>query len=210
VTVRVNAWVAVPYLFRAARVSRYGPAAILVRSRRWLDDWRVVNRSVAGALASLDMTPGDLGLVISTHLHFDHCGQNAVFPHAACYVQRAELARAERESPELYDWLGFGNARFGLLDREAEILPGLSALATPGHTAGHQCVLLASGAGDGAADLLIGDAAYTPRVYTEPPEGDLLPGQASDPVSWRESLGRIHRMAPERVHFCHHTRVIHG
>ena len=44
-----------------------------------LNDWRVVNRSVADALAELDMTPADIGLVINTHLHFDHCGQNAVF-----------------------------------------------------------------------------------------------------------------------------------
>ena len=108
--------------------------------QEWLDDWRVVNRTVADALAELDMTPGDIGLVINTHLHFDHCGQNAVFRHAPCYVQRAELARAERESRDLYDWFGFANARFELLDGDAEILPGLSVLATPGHTAGHQCV----------------------------------------------------------------------
>jgi N-acyl homoserine lactone hydrolase len=175
--------------------------------QEWLDDWRVVNRSVADALAGLDMTPGDIGLVINTHLHFDHCGQNAVFPHAPCYVQRAELARAERESRDLYDWFGFANARFELLDGDAEILPGLSVLATPGHTAGHQCVLVRTG--DGAGELLIGDAAYTPRVYTRPEYGGRLPGQASDPVSWRESLGRIHQLAPERVHFCHHTDTIH-
>ncbi len=175
--------------------------------QEWLDDWRVVNRSVADALAGLDMTPGDIDLVINTHLHFDHCGQNAVFPHAPCYVQRAELARAERESPELYDWFGFANARFELVDGDAEIVPGLSVLATPGHTAGHQCVLVRTG--DGAGDLLIGDAAYTPQVYRRPPERDLLPGQASDPVSWRASLGRIHQLAPERVHFCHHTDIIH-
>ena len=63
-----------------------------------LDDWRVVNRSVADALAELDMSPADIGLVINTHLHFDHCGQNAVFKHAPFYVQRAELSRMQRES----------------------------------------------------------------------------------------------------------------
>ncbi len=131
--------------------------------QEWLDDWRVVNRSVADALAELDMAPGDIELVINTHLHFDHCGQNAVFPHAACYVQRAELAYAQRESPELYDWFGFMNARFELLDGDAEVLPGLTVIATPGHTAGHQCVVVH--AADGPADLLIGDAAYTPRMY---------------------------------------------
>ena len=72
-----------------------------------LDDWRVVNRSVADALAELDMSPADIGLVINTHLHFDHCGQNAVFKHAPFYVQRAELNRMRRESAELYEWFGF-------------------------------------------------------------------------------------------------------
>jgi N-acyl homoserine lactone hydrolase len=173
-----------------------------------LGDWRVVNRSVADALAELDMTPGDIGLVINTHLHFDHCGQNAVFKHAACYVQRAELDRAERESRELYDWFGFMNARFELLDGDTEVLPGLAVIATPGHTVGHQCVVVQ--ASDGAPDLLIGDAAYTPRQYAYSPGDKLVRGQASDLVAWRESLDRIRASGAARVHFCHHTDVIHG
>jgi N-acyl homoserine lactone hydrolase len=173
-----------------------------------LSDWRVVNRSVADALAGLDMTPGDIALVINTHLHFDHCGQNSVFRHAAHYVQRAELERAKRESPELYDWFGFMNARFELLDGDADVLPGLSVIATPGHTVGHQCVLVRSVGG--GPDLLIGDAAYTPRQYLSPAAANLPPGQASDLASWQGSVRRIRALGPARVHFCHHTDVIHG
>jgi N-acyl homoserine lactone hydrolase len=176
--------------------------------QQWLDDWRVVNRSVADALAELSMTPADIGLVINTHLHFDHCGQNAVFKHAACHVQRKELERAKLESRELYDWFGFMNARFELLDGDAEVLPGLSVIATPGHTAGHQCVVVRSG--DGAPDLLIGDAAYTPRQYTGPDEQKLPPGQASDPAAWRDSVQRVRSVPSARVHFCHHTDVVHN
>jgi N-acyl homoserine lactone hydrolase len=172
-----------------------------------LNDWRVVNRSVAAALAGLDMTPADIGLVINTHLHFDHCGQNAVFAHAPCYVQRAELDRAQRESPELFDWFGFMNARWELLDGDIEILPGLSVITTPGHTVGHQCVVVAT---DGQADLLIGDAAYTPHQFAGPPDKDVLPGQASNLVVWRGSLDRIRSLEPDRVHFCHHTDIVHG
>jgi N-acyl homoserine lactone hydrolase len=173
-----------------------------------LSDWRVVNRSVADALAELDMTPGDIRLVINTHLHFDHCGQNAVFTHAAHYVQRTELERAKRESPELYDWFGFMNARFELLDGDADVLPGVAVVATPGHTVGHQCVVVQSAAG--VSDLMIGDAAYTPRQYLSPAPADLPPGQASDPVAWQDSVRRIRSIAPARVHFCHHTDVVHG
>jgi len=172
-----------------------------------LSDWRVVNRSVADALAGLDMAPADIALVINTHLHFDHCGQNAVFSHTPCYVQRTELDRAKRESPDLYDWFGFMNARWELLDGDIEILPGLSVVTTPGHTVGHQCVVVAT---DGQADLLIGDAAYTPHQFAGPPDKDVLPGQASNLVAWRGSLDRIRSLEPDRVHFCHHTDIIHG
>jgi len=173
-----------------------------------LNDWRVVNVSVADALAELDLSPADISLVINTHLHFDHCGQNAVFKHAPFYVQRAELDRARRESPDLSGWFDFMGARFELLDGDAEILPGLSVIATPGHTVGHQSVAVA--AGDGPPDLLIGDAAYTPREYAGPLDQELPPGQAADRASWEASVGRVRSMAPSRVHFCHDTAVAAG
>jgi N-acyl homoserine lactone hydrolase len=173
-----------------------------------LDDWRVVNRSVADALAELDMSPADIGLVINTHLHFDHCGQNAVFRHAPCYVQRAELSRAERESPELCGWFDFMNARWELLDGDAEVVPGLAVIATPGHTEGHQCVVVRGQ--DAAFDLLIGDAAYTPRLYADPATEQLPPGQASDVAAWRDTVRRIRSLRPAHVHFCHHTDIVHS
>jgi hypothetical protein len=61
-------------------------------------------------------------------------------------------------------------------------------------------------------DLLIGDAADTPRVYADPGPvtGHRLPaGQASDLPTWRDSLRRIQSLDPDRVHFCHHTDILH-
>jgi len=171
-------------------------------------DWEVVNITAAGALAGLGLVPGDIDLVINTHLHFDHCGQNAVFKHAAFYVQRAELERARRESPKLTDWFDFMNARFELLDGDAEVLPGLRVIATPGHTVGHQSVFVDSA--DGQSDVLVGDAAYTPRQYLDPAADDLPDGQASDVTAWRASVAAIRSAAPDRVHFCHDTQVIHS
>lgn len=194
-------------------VVSYPGGAVLVDTgvggpQQWLTDWRVVNRSVADALDELDMTPGDIGLVINTHLHFDHCGQNAVFKHAAFHVQRAELNRARRESPQLSAWFDFMDARFELLDGDTEILPGLEVIATPGHTVGHQSVLVRSA--DGECDLLIGDGAYTPLQYREPEADDLPDGQASDVSAWRSSVQRMKSVQPGRVHFCHSTEVVHS
>jgi N-acyl homoserine lactone hydrolase len=172
-----------------------------------LSDWRVVNRSAADALADYGMSPADITLVINTHLHFDHCGQNAVFPHAACYVQRAELERAKREAPELCDWFGWMNARFELLDGDAEVLPGLSVITTPGHTVGHQSVVVQTAEG---SELLTGDAAYTPRQYLGQADGDLPDGQASDLAAWHGSVQRMRSTGAARVHFCHHTDTVHS
>jgi N-acyl homoserine lactone hydrolase len=165
-----------------------------------LRDWRVVNRTVADALGEHDLSPADVQLVINTHLHFDHCGQNAVFAHAPLFVQRSELARARRESPELAAWFDFADAKFELLDGDAEVAPGVQALATPGHTEGHQSVVV-----DVAehTEVLLGDAAYTSRVFLEPDPDRLLDGQAADVDSWLGSLQRLKSLGARRVHYCH-------
>ena len=60
--------------------------------------------------------------------------------------------------------------------------------------------------------VMIGDAAYTSRIYEDPDGTDLSKwdGQAADPDSWLSSLRRVHDLRPGAVHFCHDTRVVHG
>jgi glyoxylase-like metal-dependent hydrolase (beta-lactamase superfamily II) len=65
-------------------------------------------------------------------------------------------------------------------------------------------------AADGTADLLTGDAVYTPRQYQDPQSDDLPDGQASDVPAWRASVQRIKSARPDRVQFCHSTEVIHS
>jgi N-acyl homoserine lactone hydrolase len=165
-----------------------------------LREWRAINTSAADALAKHDMSPADVRMVVNTHLHFDHCGWNAVFPHAPFWVQRAEVERARRESPELADWWDFAGARFELLDGGAVIADGIRVVATPGHTRGHQSVLVDL---PGGLEVLIGDAAYTQRIWSKPDSSRLPDGQAADRTSWRRSLGVIGDLKPRRIHFCH-------
>lgn len=168
--------------------------------------WRCVNVSVADALAQHGLIPSDVGLVVNSHLHFDHCGQNPVFKHAPFYIQRAELERARVESPELADWYDFMGARFELLEGDAEVVPGVRVVSTPGHTSGHQCVLVDTAAGQ---QVLIGDAAYRLRTYLDLDLAAAADGQAADPESWRASLQRIQQLEPAGVHFCHDTAIHH-
>ena len=173
-----------------------------------LREWQVVNREMADAMAEHDLSPADVKIVINSHLHFDHCGQNAVFKHAPFYVQRSELARA-REDGFTIQWFDFAGARFEVVDGDAEIAEGVRVVATPGHTIGHQSVVVDLPEGDA---VMIGDAAYTADIYRDADEADLTewPGQHSDRDAWSHSLKKVHAMHPHAVHFCHDTRILHS
>jgi N-acyl homoserine lactone hydrolase len=174
-----------------------------------VQEWKVVNRHAADALAEHDLSPADVRIVINSHLHFDHCGQNAVFKHAPFYVQRAELARARRAETVTSQWFDFAGARFELIDGDAQIAEGVRVVATPGHTVGHQSVIVDTP--DGGA-VMIGDAAYTSDIYRKVDDADLATwdGQYSDREAWSKSLHRLHEMHPHQVHFCHDTRTVLG
>jgi N-acyl homoserine lactone hydrolase len=171
-----------------------------------VQEWKVVNRHAADALAEHDLSPADVRIVINSHLHFDHCGQNAVFKHAPFYIQRGELDRARREETETSEWFDFAGARFELIDGDAQIADGVRVVATPGHTAGHQSVIVDTPNGEA---VMIGDAAYTSDIYREADNADLSTwnGQYTDRDAWSDSLRRLRDLHPHAVHFCHDTRV---
>ena len=177
----------------------------------WPDDilkeWKIVNRHAADALAEHDLSPADVRIVINTHLHFDHCGQNAVFKHAPFYIQRPELERARREEKVTSEWFDFAGARFELVDGDAEVAEGVRVVATPGHTVGHQSVLVDT---PGGGAVMIGDAAYTADIYRAGTEADLSAwrGQFQDRAAWTDSLDRLRDMKPHEIHFCHDTQVV--
>ena len=79
--------------------------------------------------------------MINTHLHFDHCGGNRRFAGTPTYVQRAELEAAV-EPDYLEEWVRFPGESYVELDGDAELFDGVSVLFTPGHSPGHQSVVV--------------------------------------------------------------------
>jgi N-acyl homoserine lactone hydrolase len=105
--------------------------------------------------------------VVNTHLHFDHCGGNRLFPGVPLHVQRRELADARSEEDyTVPEWVDFAGATYVEHDGEAEILPGVQLLPAPGHTAGHQIVLVET---DEGPIVLGGDVGYS---FAEVGEGN--------------------------------------
>ncbi len=120
-------------------------------------------------LAAIGLSAGDIDIVIDTHLHDDHCTGNfrldadgsraPAFPNAEYLAQRREYEDAtnlnERTRgtyrPDNYVPL-HESGQLRLLDGDAEIAPGVSAIVTPGHTPGHMSVRIESG-GEQAAFL---------------------------------------------------------
>ena len=74
-----------------------------------------------------------VAFVVNTHLHFDHCGGNRLFPGIPIHVQRRELADARTEDDyTVREWVDFAGATYVEHDGEAEILPGVRLAAGAG------------------------------------------------------------------------------
>jgi len=90
--------------------------------------------------------PRDVAGVINTHLHWDHCGGNRLFTGVPIHVQARELADARsRDDYTIREWVDFDGATYVEHDGEVELLPGIRLLPAPGHTDGHQVVVVEAG-----------------------------------------------------------------
>ncbi|MGD0017640.1 MAG: MBL fold metallo-hydrolase [Candidatus Limnocylindrales bacterium] len=110
---------------------------------------------IVPALEKAGFDPGSVDAVAVSHLHFDHAGGvlradgSLAFPRATFVAQLAEWRIALGDNPRLvagYDQPELRLVRDlgvrGIVDGEAEILPGVSVIPTGGHSAGHQGVVI--------------------------------------------------------------------
>ena len=94
------------------------------------------------ALAAAGATTAEVVLVVNCHLHVDHTGGNPALAGRPIFVQAPELALARAGGHTLEHLVDFPGARYEVLDGETEIAPGVRIVPTPGHTAGHQSLLV--------------------------------------------------------------------
>lgn len=148
-----------------------------------------------GALADAGVAPGDIDLVVHTHLHIDHVGWNTVdregsarevfFPRAEFVIQRAEWdywMQPERMTEPGNEHLiecveplrHTGCIRF--VEGEQAIDEHLVFVPTPGHTPGHVAIGIVDGPERG---IIIGDASHHPMQLLHP---DWSPAFDVDPV----------------------------
>jgi glyoxylase-like metal-dependent hydrolase (beta-lactamase superfamily II) len=114
-------------------------------------------KTLASQLAELALKPADIRYLALSHSHPDHVGNLNLFPQATLVVQKAE-----------YDWVQpFGGPRFKpeqpaiKLEGDRDLFGDGSVvlISTPGHSPGHQCLLVRLP--KTGAILLSGDAVHT-------------------------------------------------
>jgi N-acyl homoserine lactone hydrolase len=97
-------------------------------------------KTLAAQLEQLGLKPDDVKMMAVSHTHPDHTGNVELFPQATLYVQKAE-----------YDWPGANNEPRFKPSHPVELLAGdkdvfgdgsVTILSTPGHTPGHQSLLV--------------------------------------------------------------------
>lgn len=169
---------------------------------RW---FRPVHHPLPEALQDHALSLSDVVAVANSHLHFDHCGQNRPFAGRPIYVQAAEHRAAQEHGYTAPEWVAFPGAALELLDGEAELLPGVRALPTPGHTPGHQSLVVDA---EGGPVLLAGQALYTLDEW----EGSKDPRRSGEPSAWDRdayaaSVSRLRQLDPARALFAHDERA---
>jgi N-acyl homoserine lactone hydrolase len=145
-------------------------------------------------LAKLGLTPADVDVVFLSHLHFDHAGGLCDVCGTEVHVQNDELVSAKSDLDPAYfaDELS-DRFPWKIKQGEYDLVPGVRAISTPGHTAGHMSMWIELP--KGAPVLLCGDAAD----LSENLKKEIAPG-----LCWQdqedlalESIRKLNRMGLE-------------
>jgi len=113
--------------------------------------WQNEEQKLGALFQKINLDPAEVRIGINTHLHYDHCGNNHLFPNAKFYVQRDELRYAFVPnpgeevlyfSPLIGEKPSFWGTNFEIIDGDVTIAEGISLIRVPGHTPGSQAVLV--------------------------------------------------------------------
>lgn len=151
-------------------------------------------RDVRVALREAGIDPSTVSMIVHSHLHFDHCGQSRAFPGVPLIVQRAEREAAREPGYTVPEWVDFPGASYQPIDGDHDLGSGVRILLTPGHTVGHQSMIIENAAGP---VVLAGHAIFSAAEFS----GETVAAETSE--SGRASADRIRGIHAARVHFSH-------
>jgi glyoxylase-like metal-dependent hydrolase (beta-lactamase superfamily II) len=148
----------------------------------------LLDEALPPQLARLGLKPADVAIVGISHRHGDHIGQTHLFPDARLLIGRADFDGIKHETNRFADmshWVE-GKGKLDLVDGDRDVFGDgtVTILATPGHTEGHQSLLVRT---QGGAVLLSGDAVH----FRDQLESGVPPGNGVNLVQAKASLQRF-------------------
>jgi glyoxylase-like metal-dependent hydrolase (beta-lactamase superfamily II) len=159
-------------------------------------------RAMTDVLAEAGIRLAEIDLIANCHLHPDHAGQNAQMTGIPIHVQRAELATARAGGYTIDAWVDGPGVEYVEADGDHELVPGIRVLATPGHSPGHQSLVVDQAHGP---VVLSGQAVYGLDEWRGTPGREGASAARDRPV-YDASLARLRAVDPVRALFAHDRR----
>jgi glyoxylase-like metal-dependent hydrolase (beta-lactamase superfamily II) len=173
-------------------------------------------------LAGLNVRPEDIGIVLATHLHVDHIGgafdpasRRSIFPNAQFFISEAEIEFWSQPNPDLGDirdvppeliqlTIQCAQQALSTLEKQiksfkpgAELLPGITGIALPGHTPGLNGFTFKSGSEEFMA---VADTMHDPVLHLTHPEWTSM-GDFSRAKTAETRRTLLNRLAADGVRF---------
>jgi N-acyl homoserine lactone hydrolase len=135
----------------------WGPRAKLIKPEMTEQD------TIESRLETLNIRVKDIKMVVLTHMHWDHTGSLRYFTHCPIVVQKSEH-RFAFEPDSFVSGQYMDNhfnfpLQYNLIEGDRVLLPGVSVVRTPGHSPGHQSVIIKLRTGK--YHIITGDALST-------------------------------------------------
>jgi N-acyl homoserine lactone hydrolase len=158
------------------------------------------------AVQATGVDPADLTGIANCHFHADHAGGNSAFPGLPIYVQRAELEAAGTPDYTYPKYThDFPDAHLEVIDGEHQPMPGLRLVPTPGHTKGHQSLLIETDVG---VVMLAGQASNTTWEFSTAAFAERLDATLDDRIGkYPDWMPGLRRWNVRRALFAHDLLV---